>query len=192
MEGAETEDPRDAFVTHRVSPADTLEGILLRYRVKLHQLKRWNAFPGSAFACLSELRVPKAVLPPDFVPQGVETADEKVARLARSSGGQLSAVEARFYLDEAGGDYDAALAAIKVDDEWEEEAVARGAMPASAPVSAPSAPTAPSAPPIAATMAGTALGTAVGARVRLTAGTEIGAKVGAAVSAAIDAECLLE
>ena len=184
QEKGKGEEGAEAFVYHRVSPADTLEGILLRYRVKLHQLKRWNAFPGSAFACLSELRVPKSVLPPDFVPQGAETADEKVVRLARSSGGPLSVAEARFYLDEAGGDYDAALAAIRADDEWEEETVAQGTRSALA----PSAPSAPVAPPMPAAIAGAALGAAVGARVGLTAGTAVGTKVGATVSAAIGAE----
>jgi hypothetical protein len=207
--GNEEEAKQDEFVYHRVTASDTLEGICVRYRVKPHQLRRWNAFPGNAFACLSELRVPRSVLPPGFVPQGAETIDEKVARLVRAAGGggALGGTEARFYLEEAGADFDAALAAAKADLEWEEsaDATANGAAPPQAVMQKPSAPPAPAgsggapasgavaqqgatAMPVAAfapaAMAVTALGAAVGARVGLTAGTAIGARVGAAVSAA--------
>ena len=215
-EAAENEEEevakQDEFVYHRVTASDTLEGICVRYRVKPHQLRRWNAFPGNAFACLSELRVPRSVLPPGFVPQGAETIDEKVARLVRAAGaaggggGALGAMEARFYLEEAGADFDAALAAAKADLEWEESADAASAAGAALAVAQkPSAPPAPTgsggapasgavaqqgaaAMPVAAfapaAMAGAALGAAVGARVGLTAGTAVGARVGAALSAA--------
>ena len=220
-EAAENEEEevakQDEFVYHRVTASDTLEGICVRYRVKPHQLRRWNAFPGNAFACLSELRVPRSVLPPGFVPQGAETIDEKVARLVRAAGaagaaggggGALGAMEARFYLEEAGADFDAALAAAKADLEWEESADAASAAGAAPPIEVTQKPSAPPAPtgsggapasgavaqqgaaamPVAAfapaAMAGAALGAAVGARVGLTAGTAVGARVGAALSAA--------
>eukprot|EP00937_MAST-01D_sp_MAST-1D-sp2_P000767 g767.t1 len=61
--------PDHPFVIHSVRPDDTLEGILLRFRVRLAELKRWNAFPGAQYNACAELRIPKRLLPLDFVPK---------------------------------------------------------------------------------------------------------------------------
>ena len=59
----------DPFVVHTVRADDTLEGILIRYRVTLSELKVWNAFPGRQYGVCKQLRIPRCLLPPGFVPQ---------------------------------------------------------------------------------------------------------------------------
>ena len=63
--------PDNPFVIHSVRPCDTLEGILLRYRIRLAEMKRWNAFPGRQYNVCAELRIPKRLLPPNFAVRAV-------------------------------------------------------------------------------------------------------------------------
>ena len=111
----------DPFYHHRISPDDTLEGILIRHNIKLAELKRWNAFPGRQFNACTELRIPKRLLPPDFTPQAPPSRAELVAQLRREAGNSLSYEEAVFYLDDAEWQVPNALEAVRADDEFEEQ-----------------------------------------------------------------------
>ena len=120
QEQEQDHDP-DPFYRHRVAPEDTLEGVLIRHRIKLAELKRWNAFPGRQFNACTELRIPKRLLPPDFTPQAPPSRAELVAQLRREAGNGLSHEEAVFYLDDAGWQVGDALQAVRADDEFEQQ-----------------------------------------------------------------------
>lgn len=47
-----------AVIEHVILPADTIQGICLRYRVSATELRRWNHFSGSTIKHLSSLKIP--------------------------------------------------------------------------------------------------------------------------------------
>lgn len=101
--------PDDA-VTYTVGVGDTLASIALKHRMRADQLKRWNRLLSPNVYSGQQIFVAK---PPPPKPEEVRA--EALRTLMRR--GRCELAEAEYYLDDAGGDYAAALAALQSDGE---------------------------------------------------------------------------
>ncbi|KAJ8598764.1 hypothetical protein CTAYLR_009869 [Chrysophaeum taylorii] len=103
------------MVEHVVVASDTLAGLRLRYGVSATELRRHNAFEGENFRMCEVLRIPRGK-GKRRRPQE-DTLEVKLQRIRNAT--RLGAIEARFYLDQAGGDVAAAIRAAQADCEFE-------------------------------------------------------------------------
>lgn len=103
---------------HAVGPRDTLMGLALAYGSSVAELRQLNALPTENIAGLRVLRVPAGR--PNariaVVPGAAEASAAVAAREFFAAATGLRGAEARYYLDEAGGNADAAVAAWRADE----------------------------------------------------------------------------
>jgi hypothetical protein len=102
-------------IEHTVMPEDTLQGLCLKYGCSATELRRLNLFSGSSIQCKKSLHIPtkRGII---LAPQ--EQTEAVVLQKFRNATGE-SIQEARLYLEEAGNDLLAALAAWKEDESWQ-------------------------------------------------------------------------
>jgi LysM repeat protein len=103
------------IIEHTIMPEDTLQGLCLKYGCSATELRRLNMFSGSSIQCKKSLHIPTK--------RGIilalqEQTDAVVLQKFRNATGE-SLNEARLYLEEAGNDFQAALAAWKEDESWQ-------------------------------------------------------------------------
>ena len=100
---------------HVILPGDTLQGICLKYKIKPRDLKRANPQVDVRDSTLRGLSV--LVIPGDG-PCQPRSLEVDVARF-RTACPSLGSREARYYLSEADGDFDDAVARAREDTAWE-------------------------------------------------------------------------
>jgi len=124
-------------IQHIVMPQDTLQGICLKYNIKAVDLRRHNTFSGSNIQTFKVLRIPVEA---GQTAQLQETTPEVLIQCFKNETNE-SAIEARFYLEEAEWDLDKALADFRSDDKFAKktEADAAAAAAAAAPRIVPAA-----------------------------------------------------
>jgi hypothetical protein len=104
------------WLEHVVMPEDTIQGICLKYKTSVLELRRNNNFSGSAFRSRKVLRIRVNAQVP-ISPQE-ETDEVKIQRLRNMT--DLGSEECRYYLTESGWNLVAALNAWQMDVDWEE------------------------------------------------------------------------
>lgn len=116
----------DDFIYHPVDRRDSLMALSLRYGVPVADLKMLNNLPTENLAAVRTLRIPRDRARVVIAPTGASADDHgaKIRRLialaiGRMPGERLSEPEARFYLEDAGWDVDAALAAWRRDEDFD-------------------------------------------------------------------------
>lgn len=119
---SETENQRPGFKQHQFQDGETLPGLALKYGVSIQDIKRANGITGSYLdPGYKTLWIP--VDPSSTAPKPPsEDLNARTARLmgmAKSHGHAVTYSEAKYYLEDAGGDVAAAFAAWKDDVEWE-------------------------------------------------------------------------
>eukprot|EP00518_Triparma_eleuthera_P003792 CAMPEP_0182454264 /NCGR_PEP_ID=MMETSP1319-20130603/977_1 /TAXON_ID=172717 /ORGANISM="Bolidomonas pacifica, Strain RCC208" /LENGTH=241 /DNA_ID=CAMNT_0024652265 /DNA_START=285 /DNA_END=1006 /DNA_ORIENTATION=+ len=115
------------FVLHKVNRnLDTLEGLCLRYKTNRRELQRLNSFSGSSL----DLAPDVLKIPPGAAGARQQTGEER-SEAEKAMERQmilvnftalhpdLSAMEARLYLDDAGWSLEAANASVASDVAWE-------------------------------------------------------------------------
>jgi LysM repeat protein len=106
-----------SIIEHTVMPEDTLQGLCLKYGCSATDLRRLNMFSGSSIQCKKSLHIPTKrglVIAPQ------EQTEAVVLQKFRNATGE-SLQEARLYLEDAGNDLQAALAAWKEDESWQDQ-----------------------------------------------------------------------
>lgn len=102
----------DGFLVHTVEKRDTLMGLSLRYGVTITDIRVANDLPSENIAFLKTLRIPvrggkAAAAAVPRAPVGERDSERSlIRRLAVTH--RLSEAEAKYYLEEAAWDYDAA------------------------------------------------------------------------------------
>lgn len=110
-----------SIIDHVVAPTDTLQGICLRYGVTRASLRRVNQGCDD-LRFHTVLRVPLRTGTRQPLPD-VSARERALLRLRTAT--RLATAECEFYLDEAAGDVERALAAAAADALWEEERARR-------------------------------------------------------------------
>mmetsp|Transcript_2435 Transcript_2435/g.6128 ORF Transcript_2435/g.6128 Transcript_2435/m.6128 type:complete len:261 (+) Transcript_2435:135-917(+) len=112
--------PED-WIEVRVTRSDTVSSLAVKYGTNPVMLRLVNKL-SSDMMLMSRRSVlvppDRSVAPPPPMTED-ELRDQAVRRLRKRMGGAGSLEEARFYLDAAGGDLDAALADYEADRAWE-------------------------------------------------------------------------
>jgi len=112
---------KDNFIVHPLNRLDTLMGLALRYDVPIDELKRVNQLTGHNISHLFEILIP---LKPNQTPEvkkihlTKKQEQDQLIRSFRSKTG-VDLDEAKFYMEEANFDLDAALSEYKADSQWE-------------------------------------------------------------------------
>lgn len=106
-----------SVVAHTVMPDDTLQGLCLRYGASPVAVRRMNHFSGNSIQFKTTLLIPVGRAPPKLE-QSPEYAREIILQQFRNRTGE-SIAEARFYLEDANYDLDAAIAEWCSDEQWE-------------------------------------------------------------------------
>jgi len=100
---------------HTVMPDDTLQGICLRYRTSVQDIRRMNCFSGNSIQFKKILFIP--------IRKGVQvqmqenTHDVLIQKFKNATG--ESAVESRIYLEESEWNVESAIEKWNIDDNWE-------------------------------------------------------------------------
>lgn len=150
----------DEYIYHPVDKRDSLMAISLRYGISVADLKLVNNLPTENLAAVRTLKIPRdrarVVIAPATTSEDGKSA--KVRRLialaiGRVPGERLSEPEARFYLEDAGWDVDAALALWRRDEDFDASTGGAASRAASAVAAGPAAAgsmaaVVPTAPPI--------------------------------------------
>mmetsp|Transcript_43340 Transcript_43340/g.115967 ORF Transcript_43340/g.115967 Transcript_43340/m.115967 type:complete len:276 (+) Transcript_43340:1-828(+) len=116
------EDQRPGFKQHQFHDGETLPGLALKFGVSVQDIKRANGITGSYLdPGYKTLWIPldpssQAPRPP---PDSLNARAARLMGMAKSQGHAVTYSEAKFYLEDAGGDVAAAFAAWKEDVEWE-------------------------------------------------------------------------
>ncbi len=109
------------YVEHIVLPTDTLQGICIAYKVSASQLRRANHFSGTLHSAPKKLLIPlsKQALRTGFI--RVQDTDTKEYKLHyfQAEFSDISATEAKVYLELADWELKEAIKACKEDKEWE-------------------------------------------------------------------------
>ncbi len=100
---------------HVVLSTDTIQGICLRYRISVLELRRHNIFSGNSIKFLKTLRIPIEPGLPVLLQRSTER--DVIMQRFRNHTGE-SDIETRIYLDEHAWDLGAAIAAWSGDDLW--------------------------------------------------------------------------
>ncbi len=103
-----------AVIEHVVMPADTLQGLCLRYRVSAVSLRQYNNFSGNAFRSRKSLRIPLEPHVPVVIQQPTE--DVLIQKFINMT--NEGREEARYYLNEHNWNLMEAIAALNGDTEW--------------------------------------------------------------------------
>ena len=104
-------------IEHTVMPSDTLQGICLRYRVNVTDVRRINMFSGNSIQCKKILRIP---LTKDISISAQEDTHEVLLQKFRNETGE-SVAESRVYLEDSAWELEVALGAWRGDDQWEKK-----------------------------------------------------------------------
>jgi len=109
------------YVEHIVLPTDTIQGMCIAYKVSASQLRRANHFSGTLHSAPKKLLIPlsKQALRTGFI--RVQDTDTKEYKLHyfQAEFPDVSAVEAKVYLELADWELKEAVKARKEDQEWE-------------------------------------------------------------------------
>lgn len=109
------------YVEHVILPTDTMQGICIAYKVSASQLRRANHFSGTLHSAPKKLLIPlsKQALRTGFI--RVQDTDTKEYKLHyfQAEFPDISAAEAKVYLELADWELKEALRACKEDREWE-------------------------------------------------------------------------
>jgi LysM repeat protein len=97
-------------------PHDTLQGLALRYRIPVSELRRFNTLPSNNVQILKTLRVPISHNQP-IEPQEMTDNEVTLQRFRNETGESLE--EAKFYLEESKWVLQEALQLWKEDDRYE-------------------------------------------------------------------------
>jgi LysM repeat protein len=111
------------YVEHVVLPTDTLQGICIAYKVSATHLRRANHFSGTLHSAPKKLLIPlsKQALKTGFI--RVQDTDTKEYKLQyfQAEFRDITATEAKAYLELADWDLKDAVQSAKEDREWETE-----------------------------------------------------------------------
>lgn len=119
-----------AILEHVVMPADTLQGICLKYRVSAVTLRQCNNFSGNAFRSKKSLRIPlEPGMPVAYQVPTEEVIIQKFINLTNEG-----REEAKFYLEDHHFDLMEAVAALNGDTQWLIENQQRLAPPTAPPM----------------------------------------------------------
>lgn len=99
---------------HTVMPTDTIQGICLRYRINVVQLRQWNNFSGNNIKPFKSLLIP---LEPGVTAAPQEVTPEVMLRQFMNHT-NLETEEAKFYLEEHNWNLQDALSAYRSDEQW--------------------------------------------------------------------------
>lgn len=109
------------YLEHVCLPTDTIQGICIAYKVSASQLRRANHFSGTLHSAPQKLLIPlsKQALRTGFI--RVQDTDTKEYKLHyfQAEFSDISAVEAKVYLELADWELKDALKSAKGDREWE-------------------------------------------------------------------------
>ena len=109
------------YVEHVILTTDTMQGICIAYKVSASQLRRANHFSGTLHSAPKKLLIPlsKQALRTGFI--RVQDTDTKEYKLHyfQAEFPDISAAEAKVYLELADWELKEALRACKEDREWE-------------------------------------------------------------------------
>lgn len=109
------------YVEHVCLPTDTLQGMCIAYKVSVSQLRRANHFSGTLHSAPKKILIPlsKQALRTGFI--RVQDTDTKEYKLHyfQAEFPDISAVEAKAYLELADWELKDALQSAKEDMEWE-------------------------------------------------------------------------
>jgi len=105
-----------SVLSHTVMPHDTLQGLALRYRIPVSELRRFNTLPSNNVQILKTLRVPISHNQP-IEPQEMTDNEVTLQRFRNETGESLE--EAKFYLEESKWVLQEALQLWKEDDRYE-------------------------------------------------------------------------
>jgi LysM repeat protein len=112
------------YVEHVCLPTDTLQGICISYKVSASQLRRANHFSGTLHSAPKKLLIPlsKQALRTGFI--RVQDTDNKEYKFHKIQAEypDISATEAKAYLELADWELKDALQSAKEDQEWENSA----------------------------------------------------------------------
>lgn len=113
------------FVEHIVQPTDTFQGICLAYKISATKLRQANLFSGTNLKLApSKLIIPvdKSSIDTYYVRKHqYDSKEGKVHKFLEEFFPSLREKEARFYLDMADYDLDAAIADAREDLQWEKK-----------------------------------------------------------------------
>ena len=129
--GVDTTDTSDSYLLHKVNRLiDTIPGICLRYKINARELRKVNKFSGESLILAPDyLKIPNSAVPN----RGKAStslgglSDEEVKQIEMMNSVEkfvnvfpnLTRLEAKFYLEDEGWDFDKAVSTAKADVEWE-------------------------------------------------------------------------
>lgn len=108
---------RSSILEHTVLSEDTLQGISLRYRVSVTELRRLNMFSGNSIQCKKTLRIP--VEPGMQIRYQPDTRNVTIQKFRNITSEGVA--EACLYLEDNQWDITAAISAWKEDTNWSED-----------------------------------------------------------------------
>jgi len=103
------------IIEHTVMPDDTLQGICLRYRASVMEIRRMNLFSGNNIHCKKTLRIP---LSKGQIVTGQENTKDVILQKFRNETSE-SLAESRVYLEDNNWELELALKAWREDEQWE-------------------------------------------------------------------------
>lgn len=106
------------LIEHVVMPSDTLQGVCLRYRAGMLDVRRINYLSANSIHHLRVLRVP---LKPD-IPVNIQLKTHEVVVQDFCARTGESLIEARYYLEDCHFDMETALRLWRGDEEWATQA----------------------------------------------------------------------
>jgi hypothetical protein len=121
-ERAQNNDPeeREGFIRHSFKAGETLPGVALMYNVSVQDIKRSNGIMSSMLdPGRKHLWIPIPGTAPTAPQRNSVAGPSALRALAAAEGLTINQTEAKYYLDEEGGDVGRAMAALKADMEWE-------------------------------------------------------------------------
>ena len=102
------------IINHLVMSNDTIQGICLKYRISVADLRRVNMFSGNNIKSFKILKIPIEPGVP-FITQ-METQEYILQKFKNET--NENTTEAKIYLEDSSWDYDKALASWKDDDKY--------------------------------------------------------------------------
>lgn len=103
------------IIEHTVMHDDTLQGICLRYRASVMEIRRMNLFSGNNIHCKKTLLIP---LKKGVIVTGQENTKDVILQKFRNETSE-SLAESRVYLEDNNWELERALKAWREDEQWE-------------------------------------------------------------------------
>mmetsp|Transcript_9934 Transcript_9934/g.11367 ORF Transcript_9934/g.11367 Transcript_9934/m.11367 type:complete len:261 (+) Transcript_9934:330-1112(+) len=115
-----------AYFVHKVTQADTIQGLVLRYGVSFSQLRQLNHMTSDRLTSYSTLKIPKVPTrkPTNLTPTVTvsrKTREAKLIQTFKSIFPGLGESEIRFYLADSKWNLEKAVRECELDFKWEKE-----------------------------------------------------------------------